>query len=131
MSHLPNNFDTAQALAGTAVASTSAGMIAWVSPFAAVGIPAAVVFMSLTGTAAGLIYNPPGVTRRRMLGLAFVYTAVSAAAAIVIGEIPGAAFFKPVAPAVGLLFAFSAHTLLPAIRDALVARVKRIIGGAK
>lgn len=131
MSHLPNNLDTAQALAGTAVASTTAGMLAWMSPFAAIGIPAAVVFMSLTGTAAGLIFDPPGVTRRRMLGLAFVYTTVSASAAMVIGELPGFDSVKPVAPAAGLLIAFSAQTLLPAARDALATRVKRMIGGAK
>lgn len=131
MSSLAPSLDTAQALAGTAVASTSAGLLAWISPFTAIGIPAAVVFMSLTGTAAGLIFNPPGVTRRRMFGLAFVYTAVSASAAMVIGEIPGFAFFKTVAPAMGLLLAFFAQTLLPVAREALAARVKRLIGGAK
>lgn len=131
MSHLPHNLDTAQALAGTAVASTSAGMVAWMSPFAAIGIPAAVVFMALAGTAAGLIFNPPGVTRRRMLGLVFVYTTVSASAAVVIGELPGLGAVKVVAPAASLLIAFFAQALVPVVREALAARIKRMIGGAK
>lgn len=125
------SLSTIQALAGTTVASTSAGVIAWTSPFAALGLPLSVVFLALTGTAAGLLYQPPGGSRGRLFGLAFAYTIVSAALAVVLGEIPGFTFFKAVAPATALLFAFFAQTLFPVIRGALAERMKRTIGGDK
>jgi hypothetical protein len=125
------SLSTAQALAGTTVASTASGLIAWSTPFQAVGIGPAVIFMALAGTAAGLLWQPPGCSRGRLFGLAFVYTVVSAALAVVLGEIPGFTFFKAVAPATALLFAFFAHTLFPNIRDALAVRIRRSVGGEK
>lgn len=122
---------TIQTLSGTTVASTSAGLVAWSLPFDAIGVPAAVLFMALTGTAAGLLCNRPGGSRARLYGLAFAYTVFAAAAAMVIGEIPGFTFFKAVAPATALLIAFFAQTLLPVVTDALSARVKRWIGDGK
>lgn len=118
-----------QALTGTAVASSSAGLVAWSLPFDAVGVPAAVLFMALTGTAAGLVFEQPGGSRARLFGLAFAYTVFAAAAAIVLGQIPGFTFFAKVAPATALLIAFLAQTLIPAIRDALKERARRSIGG--
>ena len=123
------SLSTIQTLAGASVVSTSAGLVAWSSPFDAVGVPAAVVFMALTGTAAGLLCQPPGGSRARLYGLAFAYTVFAASAAIVLGEIPGFTFFARVAPATALLIAFFAQTLLPVLREALRARVKRSIGG--
>lgn len=120
-----------QAAAGTTVASTSAGIVAWGWPFDAIGLPAAVLFMSLVGTACGLIFQPPGGSRGRLFWLAIAYTMVSASVAIVLGEIPGFTFFKAVAPAAALLFAFFAQTLIPLLRDAIVERAKRSIGGGK
>ncbi|HEY5804851.1 MAG TPA: hypothetical protein VIT90_14255 [Lysobacter sp.] len=118
-----------QALAGTTVASTSAGLVAWSSPLAEIGVPAAVLFMALTGVAAGLLCNPPGGTRKRLFGLAFAYMAVSAAAAVVLPEFPMLAWLKPVAPATALLLAFFAQTLIPVVGAALAERAKRSIGG--
>lgn len=120
-----------QALASTTVVSTGAGFLAWASPFTAVGFPASVMFMALTGSAAGLIHNAPGGSRARMFSLVFVYTMVAAALAIVLGEIPGFTFFRAVAPATALLIAFFAQALLPVFKDAIVKRIERTVGGAK
>jgi len=120
-----------QALTGTTVGSTTAGIVAWSWPFAAGTPTAAVVFMALAGTAAGLLFQRPGGSRARLFGLAFAYTVVAASAAIVLGEVPGFTFFKAVAPATALLFAFFAQTLIPVLRDALAERASRSIGGGK
>lgn len=125
------SLSTVKALAGTTVASTSAGLVAWSIPFDAVGIPVAVLFMALTGTAAGLLCQPPGGSRGRMFALAFAYTAFAAAGAIVLGALPGFAFFRAVAPCVALLIAFFSQTLLPVIREALAERARRAIGGGQ
>lgn len=125
------SLSTIQTLTSTTVASTSAGLVAWSLPFDSIGIPVAVLFMALTGTAAGLLCTPPAATRLRMYGIAFAYTVFAAAAAIVLGEIPGLTFFAKVAPATALLIAFFAQTLVPVLREALAERAKRSIGGAK
>ncbi|MGH8076841.1 MAG: hypothetical protein ACREPE_05885 [Lysobacter sp.] len=121
---------TIQTLTGTTVASTASGLFAWTGPFEAIGIAPAVLFMALAGTAAGLIFQPPGGSRRRLFGLAFAYTAVASAAAIVLPEFPLLAWLKPVSPAVALLLAFFAQTLVPIVAAALAERAKRSIGGA-
>jgi hypothetical protein len=120
-----------QALTGTTVASTASGLLAWTWPFHAVGMAPAVLFMALAGTAAGLISQPPNCARRRLFGLAFAYTVVAAAAAVVLPEFALLAWLKPVAPATALLIAYFAQTLLPALGGALAERVKRSIGGGK
>lgn len=124
------SLSTIQTLAGTTVASTAAGLLTWGGPFEAVGIAPAILFMALAGTAAGLLFQPPGGSRLRLFALAFVYTAVSAALAVVLGEIPGFTYLRKVAPATALLLAFFAQTLIPVIRDALAARARRSIGGS-
>ncbi|MGH8080003.1 MAG: hypothetical protein ACREP7_05465 [Lysobacter sp.] len=99
-----------QALTGTTVVSTSAGLVAWSIPFESVGIGPAVIFMALTGAAAGMLWQPPGGSRGRLFGLAFVYTVVAAALAVVLPEFELLAWLKPVAPATALLLAFFSQT---------------------
>lgn len=123
------SLSTAQALTGTTVASTATGLVAWSWPFQAVGIGPAVLFMALAGTAAGLLWQPPGGSRGRLFALGFVYTVVAAALAVVGPEFQLLAWLKPVAPALALLIAFFAQTLVPVIRDALAERARRSIGG--
>lgn len=118
-----------QAAAGTTVATTSVSIFTWGWPFEAVGLPVAVLFMALIGTACGLVFQQPGGSRARLFCLAFAYTMVSASVAIVLGQIPGFTFFNAVSPATALLFAFFAQTLIPVLRDALAERAKRSIGG--
>ena len=64
-----------------------------------------------------------------MYGLALAYTAVSACIAIVVPTFPGLDFLRTVAPALALLVAFFAQTLIPVIGEALAERLKRVIGG--
>ncbi|MFD1296449.1 hypothetical protein ACFQ4Q_07365 [Lysobacter gummosus] len=116
-------------LTGTAAASSSLGVIAWTSPLAHVGVPAAVLCMAFTGVACGLLVNKPGGSRKRLYGLALAYTAVSACIAIVVPSFPGLGFLQPVAPAMALLVAFFAQSLIPVIGEALAERLKRDIGG--
>ena len=122
---------TVHALTNTTVASTASGLVAWSWPLDAVGMAPAVLFMALAGTAAGLLTQPPGCTRRRLFALVFGYTLVAAALAVVLPEWSPFAWLKPVAPATALLFAYFAQTLLPAVATALADRAKRVIGGAK
>lgn len=122
---------TAQALTGTTVASTAGGFVAWTWPLHAVGLGPAVLFMALAGTAAGLVSQTPDCTRARLFGMAFAYTLVAAALAVVLPEFAPFAWLKPVAPATALLIAYFAQTLVPAVGHALADRVRRSIGGAK
>ncbi|HEY4583079.1 MAG TPA: hypothetical protein VIG88_09470 [Lysobacter sp.] len=127
-----SSFDisTAHALVGTAVASTgtAVGLVGW-APLSALSLSAAVLFMALTGTAAGLLWNPPQGSRRRMFALAFVFTVVAAALAVLVAEAPWLAWIKPVTPCLALVLAFFSQTLLPALGTALADRAKRTIGG--
>ena len=122
---------TAQTLVGTAVASTGAGvgLVSWTAPLSAVSLSAAVLFMALTGTAAGLLWNPPEGSRPRMFALACVFTVVAAALAVLVAEAPWLAWIKPVTPCLALVLAFFSQTLLPALGAALADRAKRTIGG--
>ena len=85
--------------------------------------------MALTGTALGLLFTPPGGGRGRLFALALIYTVVSASLAVVLAEIPGLDFLQRIAPVIALLLAFFAQTVIPALRDAINARLKRTIGG--
>lgn len=123
------SLSTIQTLAGTAVASTAGGLITWTWPFEAIGVAPAVLFMALAGTAAGLLFQPPGGSRRRLFALVFVYSSVAAAAAVVLPEFSMLAWLKPVAPAAALLLAFFAQTLIPVVGAALAERARRSIGG--
>lgn len=123
-----NTLAQAQALAGTAAASAASGVAAS-SLWEAIGIGPAVLFMALTGTALGLLFTPPGGGRGRLFTLALVYTVVSAGMAVLIAEFAGAESLRRVSPVIALLLAFSAHTTIPALRDALNSRIKRTVGG--
>ena len=118
----------AQTLAGTAAASAASGVAAS-SVWEAIGIGPAVLFMALTGTALGLLFTPPGGGRGRLFVLALVYTVVSAGMAVLIAEFAGSKSMQRVSPVIALLLAFSAHTTIPALRDALNSRIKRTVGG--
>lgn len=123
---------SAQALVGTAVASTGAGvgLLGWIAPpLTAVGLSAAVLFMALAGTAAGLLWNPPDGSRPRLFALAFVFTVVAAALTVVVVASPWLAWLKPVAPCLALVLAFFSQTILPALGTALADRARRTIGG--
>lgn len=119
----------AQTLAGTAAASTASG-IAAANAWEAIGIGPAVLFMALAGTALGLLFSPPGGGRARLFALAVIYTVVSAALAVLLSEIPGMDFLKRIAPVLALLLAFFAQSAIPALRDAINARLKRTVGGS-
>lgn len=119
----------AQTLAGTATASAASGVAA-ASLWDVIGIGPAVLFLALAGTALGLLFTPPGGGRGRLFALALIYTVVSAALAVLLGEIPGLDFLKRIAPVVALLLAFFAQSAIPALRDAIDARLKRTVGGA-
>ena len=123
-----NTIAQAQALAGTAAASAASG-IAASNLWEAIGIGPAVLFMALTGTALGLLFTPPGGGRGRLFVLALVYTVVSAGMAVLIAEFAGSESMQRVSPVIALLLAFSAHTTIPALRDALNSRIKRTVGG--
>lgn len=113
----------AQALATTAAASTAAGTL-WET----IGIGPAVLFMALAGTALGLLFTPPGGSRRRLFVLAVIYTVVSAALAVVLAEFLDFANHK-FDPLLALVLAFCANSALPALRTAVNSRLKTTIGG--
>lgn len=117
----------AQALAGTAAASTASG-IAASGLWGAVGVGPSVLFMALAGTALGLLFSPPGGGRARLFVLAVIYTVVSAATAVLLAEFLDLAAHKFDA-LLALLLAFCANSALPALRAAINARLRRTIGG--
>lgn len=119
--------NTVQALAGTAAAITAGGLAAS-SLWDAIGMGPAVLFMALTGTALGLLWTPPGGTRARLFSLALIFTVVSAAIAVFVGEVPHLEWLRKVAPLTALLLAFFAQTVIPTLRDAINARIKRFGG---
>lgn len=120
-----NTVAHAQALASTAAASAASGLAASTA-WEAIGIGPAVLFMALTGTALGLLRSPPGGGRGRLFVLALIYTAVSAALAVLLAELMS---IPRLGAVIALLLAFFAQTVIPALRDAINARLKRTIGG--
>ena len=120
-----NTVAHAQALASTAAASAASGLAASTA-WEAIGIGPAVLFMALTGTALGLLFTPPGGGRGRLFALALIYTAVSAALAVLLAELMS---IPRLGAVIALLLAFFAQTVIPALRDAINARLKRTIGG--
>lgn len=120
-----NTLAQAQALAGTAAASAASG-IAATTAWEAIGIGPAVLFMALTGTALGLLAAPPGGGRGRLFTLALIYTAVSAALAVLLSELMD---IPRLAAVIALLLAFFAQSVLDATGSALKKRIHRSIGG--
>lgn len=118
---------TVKILASTAAAS-AAGGLASANIWDAIGISPAVLFMALSGTALGLLFSPPGGRRGRMFVLVLIYTLVSAALAVLLAELLSLADHRFDA-ALALLLAFFANTTLPALREAINARLRRTVGG--
>lgn len=111
------------------VVAINSWAVAVSSPFSALGIGASVLFMAMTGVAAGLLLNPPGVSRWRLFAKAFALTLISAALATVLPEFSLTAWLKPVVPPIALLIGFFSQTLLPVFTDALKTRTRKFIGG--
>lgn len=113
--------------AGWLKASASAyvaALLTWTSPFAFVGVPAPVVFMAFAGAAAGLILQPPQVTRLRMFAWALAFTLFGAVVTVVIGVLPHMEWTREAAPAIAGLLSLFAQALVPAVRDRLGREVK-------
>jgi hypothetical protein len=119
-----NTLAQAQTLATTAAVSTATATAA--TAWDAIGIGPAVLFMALTGTALGLLMEPPGGGRGRLFALALIYTVVSAALAVLLAELLG---IQRLAGVLAVLLAFAAQTTIQALRDAIKSRVRRTIGG--
>ena len=120
-----NTVAQAQALASTAVASAASGVAA-TSAWEAIGIGPAVLFMALAGTALGLLRSPPGGGRGRLFTLALIYTAVSAALAVLLSELMS---IPRLAAVIALLLAYYAGQTVDATGAALKKRINRTIGG--
>ena len=120
-----NTIAQAQALAGTAAASAATGVAASTA-WEAIGIGPAVLFMALTGTALGLLRSPPGGGRGRLFTLALIYTAVSAALAVLLSELMS---IPRLAAVIALLLAYYAGQTVDATGAALKKRINRTIGG--
>ena len=120
-----NTVAQAQALASTAVASAASGVAA-TSAWEAIGIGPAVLFMARTGTALGLLRSPPGGGRGRLFTLALIYTAVSAALAVLLSELMS---IPRLAAVIALLLAYYAGQTVDATGAALKKRINRTIGG--
>lgn len=120
-----NTIAQAQALASTAAASAASGVVASTA-WEAIGIGPAVLFMALTGTALGLLRSPPGGGRGRLFTLALIYTAVSAALAVLLSELMS---IPRLAAVIALLLAYYAGQTVDATGAALKKRINRTIGG--
>jgi hypothetical protein len=105
--------------------STVAAAATWNSPLVFIGVPPALAFMAIAGSAGGLIVQPPVVTRRTMIALTVAFAFIATCATIAISAVPAFAFIKDVEPAVGGILAFFAQTLVPAAR----ARLTREVSG--
>lgn len=117
----------AQTLAGTAVASAASG-IAAPDFWSAIGIGPSVLFMALSGTALGLLFTPPGGSRRRLFVLAVIYTMVAAATAVLLSELLDLAAHR-YDGALAMLLAFFAQSAIPALGESINDRLKNTIGG--
>lgn len=111
------------------VVAINSWAVAVSAPFSALGIGAAVLFMAMTGVAAGLLLNPPGISRWRLFAKAFALTMLSAASATVLPEMAITAWLKPVTPPIALLIGFFSQALLPVLTEALKTRTRNFIGG--
>lgn len=98
----------ASAWSGTAAAVT------WASPLAFLGVPAPVALMAFAGAAAGLILQPPSISRREMFGwtLGFTFLAICLTT-IAAAFIPN---IKEIQPAVAGAVAAFMQSILPAAR---------------
>ncbi|HET6805338.1 MAG TPA: hypothetical protein VFH59_07865 [Frateuria sp.] len=101
-----------------------AALATWSQPFDFVGVPAPVVFMAFAGAAAGLILQPPNVTRLRMFAWALAFTLFGAVCTVVLGVLPHMGWTQGAAPAIAGLLSLFAKALVPAVRDRIGREVK-------
>lgn len=101
--------------------STMAAASSWITPLDFLGVPAPVALMAFAGAAAGLILQPPMITRRAMFGWSLGFTFV----AICITQIGAAVLpvIKEVQPAVAGALAAFMQTILPAARRRMVREI--------
>lgn len=110
------------AIASAGVASAYswvAAVVTWSSPFGFVGIPAPVAFMAFAGAAAGLVVQPPKLSRWAMLVITLAFTLFASCGAVLLGSLPHLTFLQGVAPAVSGILAFFAQALVPSVRRRL------------
>lgn len=107
---------TAIAMAATATAGTQ---------LVVAGVPAPVAFMAFAGSAAGLVVQPPKLSRWAMLLLMLAFTFFGATMAVLLGGLPHLGFVKDIAPAVAGIVSFFAQSLVPSVRRRLGMEVER------
>jgi len=94
--------------------SGTAAALTWTSPLAFLGVPAPVALMAFAGSAAGLILQPPSISRRAMLGWTAGFTFVSIClTTIAAAFIPA---LREIQPAVAGAVAAFMQSILPAAR---------------
>lgn len=116
------------AIAAAGIAGINAALAAIATSGSAVvlaGVPAPVAFMAFAGAAAGLVVQPPKLSRWAMLLLMLAFTFFGATMAVLLGGIPHLEFVKEIAPAVAGIFSFFAQSLVPAVRRRLGMEVTR------
>lgn len=104
--------------------SWTAALATWTAPFDFVGVPVPVAFMAFGGACAGLILQPPNVSRRAMYAWALSFTFFAAVLTVVLGEVPHLGWTKKAAPAIAGFLAVFSQVLVPAMRDRLGREVK-------
>lgn len=95
--------------------SSVAAAATWSSPLALVGMPAPVVFMAFAGAAAGLILQPPKISRNAMFLLTLALTFFAAVSAMFVGFIPHMTWARDAAPELAGIFGLFGQTLVPAV----------------
>ena len=108
-----------------ALYSTGAALITAGTQVVIAGVPAPVAFMAFAGAAAGLVVQPPKLSRWAMLLLMLSFTFFGACIAVAIGGIPHFEFVRDIAPAVAGITSFFAQSLVPAVRRRLGMEVAR------
>ena len=108
-----------------ALYSTGAALITAGTQVVIAGVPAPVAFMAFAGAAAGLVVQPPKLSRWAMLLLMLSFTFFGACIAVAIGGIPHFGFVRNIAPAVAGITSFFAQSLVPAVRRRLGMEVAR------
>jgi phosphatidylserine synthase len=104
--------------------SWTAALATWTAPFDFVGVPVPVAFMAFAGACAGLVLQPPKVSRRAMYAWALCLTFFATVLTVALGEVPHMDWTKNAAPAIAGLLAVFSQALLPAISDRLRREVK-------
>jgi hypothetical protein len=106
------------------VLSSWVALATWTSPLDSIGMSAPVAFMAFAGTCAGLILQPPRISRRAMYLWALALTFFASVSTVVLGEIPHFGWTKNAAPAIAGLLAMFSQALVPAVQARLTREVK-------